>query len=69
MERQMTKKEAKARKQAYTKALKEGRVVRYNDGCSFRSFPTVAAAEAHLAELLAAGHAANIVVVSADYYA
>ena len=65
----MTKKEAKARKEAYTKALKEGRVVRYNEGCSFRSFATVAAAEAYVAEITGAGLAANIVVVPADYYA
>ena len=42
----MTKKEAKARKEAYTKALAEGRVVRYNNGLSFRSFKTVEDAEA-----------------------
>ena len=65
----MTKKEAKARKEAYTKALKEGRVVQYNEGCSFRSFPTVAAAEAYLVEIKGAGVAAKIVVVPADYYA
>lgn len=34
----MTKKEAKARKVEWTNALKEGRVVRYNNGCSMRSF-------------------------------
>jgi hypothetical protein len=64
----MTKKEAKARKEAYTKALKEGRVVNYNGGCSFRSFPTAAAAEAYVAELKTAGLDAKIVVVPADYY-
>lgn len=65
----MTKKEAKARKEAYTAALKEGRVVRYNEGCSFRSFPDVAAAEAFVTEIKGAGLDANIVVVPADYYA
>jgi hypothetical protein len=40
-----TKKEAKARKEAWTKALSEGRVVRYNDGMEFRSFLTAEAAE------------------------
>jgi hypothetical protein len=65
----MTKKEAKARKVAYTQALKEGRVVRYNEGCSFRSFPTVVAAEIYVAELAASGLVANIVVVPANYYA
>lgn len=41
----MSKKEAKARKAAYTNALAEGRVVRYNGGMSFRSFLTVQDAE------------------------
>jgi len=41
----MTKKEAKARKEAWTKALMEGRVVRFNDGMEFRSFLTADAAE------------------------
>lgn len=42
----MTKKEAKARKAAWSLALSEGRVVRFNDGLEFRSFPTADAAEA-----------------------
>jgi hypothetical protein len=62
----MTKKEVKARKEAYTKALKEGRVVCYNDGCSFRSFPTVAAAEAYVAELTAAGLVAGWLIITPD---
>ena len=41
----MTKKEAKARKEAWTKALADGRVVKYNDGMEFQSFPTIEAAE------------------------
>lgn len=41
----MTKKEAKARKEAWNKALMEGRVVRFNDGMEFRSFATAEAAE------------------------
>ena len=63
----MTKKEAKARKEAYVKALKEGRVVRYNDGCSFRSFATVDAAKDFETHTRAAGLGANIVIVPADY--
>ncbi len=35
-----TKKEAAARKAAWTKALAEGRVVRYNVGTMFQSFAT-----------------------------
>ena len=65
----MTKKEAKARKEAYTKALKEGRVVRYNDGFSFRSFATVEAAKDFETHARAAGFQANIVTVPADYHA
>lgn len=63
----MTKKEAKARKEAYTTALKEGRVVRFNDGCSFRSFATVAAAKDFETHTRAAGLQANIVVIPVDY--
>lgn len=40
-----TKKQAKARKEAWTKALAEGRVVRFNDGMGFRSFHTIQEAE------------------------
>jgi len=42
----MTKKEAIARKQAWSKALVEGRVVRFFDGLTFRSYPTIEAAKA-----------------------
>ena len=47
----MTKKEARARNEAYRTALEEGRVVRYNDNCSFRSFPTIEAAEAFVRQI------------------
>ena len=47
----MTKKEAKARNEAYRKALQEGRVVRYNDNCSFRSFATAEAAQAFVQQI------------------
>ena len=42
----MTKKESFERKQAWALAVMEGRVVRFNDGMKFRSFPTREAAEA-----------------------
>ena len=54
----MTKKEARARKEAYSLALKEGRVVRYNSGLSFQSFKTVEAAQAFLDQLTNDGHIA-----------
>lgn len=41
----MSKKEARARKENWTKALNEGRVVRFNDGMEFRSFLTADEAE------------------------
>ena len=42
----MTKKESFERKRAWALAVMEGRVVRFNDGMEFRSFPTREAAEA-----------------------
>jgi hypothetical protein len=47
----MTKKEARARNEAYRQALTEGRVVRYNQGCSFRSFKTVEQACAFIQQI------------------
>jgi hypothetical protein len=44
----MTKRDAIKRKAAWTLALKEGRVVRYSDGLTLQSFPTVERAEAEV---------------------
>lgn len=47
----MTKKEARAGKEAWTKALAEGRVVRFDEGMSFRSFKSNADAQVFAASL------------------
>ena len=47
----MTKKESIARKQAWQQALSEGRVVRYNEGCSMRSFKTQDEAHAFVQQI------------------
>ena len=44
----MTKKEAAKRKADWSKALAEGRVVRYNDGMQLRSFASVEEAKEFL---------------------
>jgi cell division septal protein FtsQ len=49
---------------AWAVALKEGRVVRYNDGMTMQSHPTVAGALARVAEIQAQGLAAEIVRVA-----
>jgi hypothetical protein len=41
----MTKKEAAKRKADWSKALAEGRVVRYNNGMQLRSFASIVEAE------------------------
>jgi hypothetical protein len=58
----MTKREAKQNKANWSKALVEGRVVRF--GLSMTSYPTVEAAQTALAKI---GEDASIVVVPADY--
>jgi hypothetical protein len=50
-EAHMTKKQARIRNEAYRQALAEGRVVRYNQGCSFRSFKTAEEAEAFIQQI------------------
>jgi hypothetical protein len=47
----MTKKEAKARKEAWQQALKNGRVVRYNNGCSMRACNTIEEANAFVRQI------------------
>lgn len=51
MKNKLTKKEAAARKAEWTKALTEGRVIRFGNGDSFRSFPTIEARDEFLAKL------------------
>lgn len=51
--KQMTKKEAREHKVNWNRALAEGRVVRYNGGNSFRSFPTVEEANDFIKKLAA----------------
>lgn len=61
--RKATKKEKRIYDAAeWRRALSEGRVVRFNDGMSLQSHPTVAGAEARLAELLAGGDASAEIV-------
>jgi hypothetical protein len=57
----VTKKEARARKAAWQQALSEGRVVRYNEGLTLVSYPTMAARDKALSEAKAAGVPAAIV--------
>jgi len=57
----MTKKEARARKNDWMRAVAEGRVVRLNGGMQMTSYPTVAAAQAAQTELSAQGLDAEIV--------
>jgi len=57
----MTKKESKAHKLAWNTAIVEGRAVRWLDGSSFKSLPTVAAAHLYLSEILACGIKAEII--------
>jgi len=58
----MTKKEAKARKEAWNKAIDEGRALRFGNGQYFKSYPTIEACHAALAEAKAAGFPCNIIV-------
>lgn len=59
----MTKKQAIERKESWSKALAEGRVVRYNFGMTLRSYPTAAEATAECERFKEAGHQASIVVM------
>lgn len=59
----ITKKEAAARKAAWTKALAEGRVVRYNVGTTFQSFTTVQEAHAFARTVNAAAPGDAVVVL------
>lgn len=56
-----TKKEAIERKAAWSKALQEGRVVRYNGGMTLTSYPTVERARQALQEFTLAGMRAELV--------
>lgn len=56
-----TKKQAAARKAAWTKALAEGRVVRYDKGARFQSFKTAEVARQTVARCVADGMDAEIV--------
>ncbi len=58
-----TKKEAIARKAAWSKALAEGRVVRYNGGLSLTSYPTIEQALLAVEVATAVGLDASIVKV------
>lgn len=65
MAKRVTKKEARIYDAAeWRRALSEGRVVRYNDGMTMQSRPTVAGAMARLAELHAQGLPAQIVRIA-----
>lgn len=61
----MTKKEAIARKADWSRALAEGRVIRYNFGMTLRSYPTAEEARAEVERFKDAGHQASIVKVEA----
>ncbi len=65
MAKRITKKEKRIYDaKAWALALQQGRVVRYNDGMTLQSHPTVAGALARVAELQAQGVAAEIVCVA-----
>ena len=57
----MTKFESRLAKSNWSKALAEGRVVRFNDGASFKSFSTVEAAKA-FASMMAQDDASAVVI-------
>lgn len=60
-EMDMTKKEAKQRRDDWHQALVDGRIVRLNGGTSLRSFKTREAAKEYVANNIAAGLVAEIV--------
>lgn len=57
----MTKREAKANKAAYQRAIAEGRVVRYSKGEFFRVLPTAALAAMAVKVAESDGYIANVV--------
>lgn len=57
----MTKKEAKARKEAWQRALNEHRVVSINHGEQFREYTTAEHASRAVTEALKAGMPAKVV--------
>ncbi len=57
----MTKREAKQARAEWNLAIAEGRAIRYQDGLTFKSYPTVDAAIAEMNVAKAAGIKAEIV--------
>jgi len=60
----MTKKEARAHKAHWLRAATQGRIVRFFESEYFRSFPTVAEAQAAVTDAHNAGLGAEIVSIT-----